>query len=514
MSLEGEAQTQEDPGQPHWQRREIGLALRNALKLGGSLIATWGIGIAAGLFIPRFLGPARYGVLTFSDAFTSTAFVLLNLGLDTYVRKEVSVRPKHASDFVGGVVLLRAVLTLFVFGGMELFLRLTHRTDEVRLLVYIYGIGQFFANGNNTSAGLLHAKGNVNELSVFSVIMKVLWGLAIFAALFFKLNLWAFALAFLVSEALKSGVLYRLTVKHLDLEMRIDMKAVRTVIIVALPLYLSNIATMVYGTFDMSILAVVSSDSEVGWYGGAKKLATLASMLMPLITWVMVPLFARAAAVSHDELTALARRSAELILTGVIPLALMMAAGSDVWIRIAVGAKFAPAAPALEILSAVFVLMYVSIVCWCTLVMLNRTWALTAIFTVGMVVNPLFNLLLIRPVLAHHGAGGGGIACALASVLTEICVLTPMLYILGRRIIDARLMRMVVKSFGAAILIFVIDRLLKPWIGFYRLPLDLLGYVSLILVTRAVDVRETIEWTREILRRRKEGSDSSPANSG
>src|SRR4029079_11075896 len=111
----------------------------------------------------------------------------------------------------------------------------------------------------------------------------------------------------------------------------------RTVIIVALPLYLSNIATIVYGTFDMSILAVISSDSEVGWYGGAKNLSTLPSMLMPLITWVMVPLFARAAAVSHDELTALARRSAELILTGVIPLALMMAAGSDVWIRIAVG---------------------------------------------------------------------------------------------------------------------------------------------------------------------------------
>ena len=72
-----------------WRRREIGLAASNALKLGSSLLATWGIALVARLYIPRFLGPDRFGVLNFAEAFTATAFVFLGLGLDTYVRKEI-----------------------------------------------------------------------------------------------------------------------------------------------------------------------------------------------------------------------------------------------------------------------------------------------------------------------------------------------------------------------------------------------------------------------------------------
>lgn len=512
--MESDANAPAEPTVQHWQRREIGLALRNALKLGSSLLATWGIGLAFRFVIPRYLGVERFGILTFSDSFTAMWFIALSLGLDTYVRKEVSVRPQHASDFVGGIVLVRLVMTLFVFAGMEVFLRATHRSDEVRHLVYIYGIGQFFANGNNTSAGLLHAKGNVNELSVFSVFMKVFWGVGVLTAILLKFGLWAFGLAFLASEALKSGVLYALTVRHLQLEVRVDMRAVKKVIIAALPFYITSISTFIYAKLDVSILAVRSNNQEVGWYGSAHQLADITLLLAPLIQWVLVPLLARAAAKSQEELMALVRRSAELILTGTIPLALMMAAGSDVWIPIAFGATYGPAAPALAILAGVFMVMYMSMVCGSALIMLNKTWELTAIFVVGMFLNPMFNIALIPPFLRHFGAGGGGMACATATVATEVCVLVPMLFMIGRRMVDARLMRMLAKSFGSAIVIFAVDRLFKPWIGVYRLPIDLVGYVSLILVTRAVNIPETIAWTREILSSRKAGAQPAPANPG
>ncbi len=133
----------------HWRKREVGLALRNAAKLGGSLTITWGIGIVVRLYLPRYLGPERFGMLSFADAFTTAAFVFLGLGLDTYVRKEVSVRPDHASEFIGGVVLLRMLLAVLVFAGMEAVLAATHRPDEVRDPVRIYGIAQLFVIGSH-----------------------------------------------------------------------------------------------------------------------------------------------------------------------------------------------------------------------------------------------------------------------------------------------------------------------------------------------------------------------------
>src|SRR5262245_12850233 len=223
--------------EPEWRRREVRLALGNAFKLGSSLIVTWGIALIARLYVPRFLGPDRFGELTFADAFTATAFVVLHLGLDTYVRKEVSVRPGHASDFIGGIVALRLMLSVLVFGGMELVLRATNRSAEVRHLVYIYGIGQLLMVGNLTSAGLLHATGKVSEMSVLSIVAKVLWALGLVVAIVFRLDLWAFAAAVALSEGLKSLVLFGLARKHLGFEVKIRPRQTAAVILASLPFY-------------------------------------------------------------------------------------------------------------------------------------------------------------------------------------------------------------------------------------------------------------------------------------
>jgi O-antigen/teichoic acid export membrane protein len=488
----------------HWRKREVGLALRNAAKLGGSLTITWGIGIVVRLYLPRFLGPERFGILSFADAFTTAAFVFLGLGLDTYVRKEVSVRPSHASEFIGGVVLLRMLLAVLVFAGMEAVLAATQRPEEVRELVRIYGIAQLFVIGSTTSAGLLHARGTVNEMSVLTVVTKLIWGAGVAAAVALNLGLWAFGVALAISEGIKSTALAVLARKHLNLEFRVEPRITWNVVVKAAPFYISTISTTIYNKVDMTILAVKASDSEVGWYGSATSLAGLTLLLTPLISWVMMPLFARAAAVSEEELCSMVRRALELILTLTIPVALMMALGSHLWVTLLFGDAFAPASKALAILSPVFVAMYVSIVYWCALAMLNRTWTLTAIFATGIVISPVLNLLFIGPGLRLFGPGGGGAACALATLGTEICVLTPMLFMMGRRMLDQRLLAMLGKTSAAVAATVLLDSFLRAHLGPVRLVLDGAFYVAFMLATRAIDVREMIAWTKMALKNREE----------
>jgi len=63
------------------------------------LLFTWSIALGIRVILPRHLGPSLFGTLQFADAFASTFFVLVSLGMETYIRKEVAVRPEHASDF-------------------------------------------------------------------------------------------------------------------------------------------------------------------------------------------------------------------------------------------------------------------------------------------------------------------------------------------------------------------------------------------------------------------------------
>jgi O-antigen/teichoic acid export membrane protein len=371
---------------------------------------TWGIGLLVRFYLPRYLGPDRFGMLSFADAFTGAAFVVLSLGVETYVRKEIALRPDHAKDFIGGIVLLRLAMLVVVYGGMALVLHLTGRSPEVRGLVYIYGLAQFFTVGNATSQGLLQATGNVNELSVLTVAAKLLWAAGLIVAVFFDLPLWAFASALTLSEGLKSLVLFRLVQKKFDIVARFDARAIWHVVLASLPFYVAGMATTIFNRVDVSILAVMSTDREVGWYGGAAGLASLTMLMSPLIHWVLVPLFSKAAAASEDELRSLLCRSLEFILSLAIPVSLMLVLGSDLLVGLVLGPKFAPAATAMEVLSCAHVLMYLSLVCSTALTMLNRAWHATAVFGVGLIVSPLCNLLFVPIGLAHLWPGGGGAA--------------------------------------------------------------------------------------------------------
>jgi O-antigen/teichoic acid export membrane protein len=482
------------------------VAVRNALQLGGSLVFTWSIAIVVRFLVPRYLGPSRFGVLSFADAFTTTCFIALSLGIDTYIRKEVAVRPSHASDFFGGAFVLRACMAVGVFGVMAAVLWETHRAGDVWVVVALYGVTQFFVTSNATLSALLHAKGRVRAMSVVAVLTKIVWALGVITALFTQAGLWAYAAAYLASEAIETAVLYRLARVELELVFRIDRGATRRMLVSSAPYYLTLFAITSYGKLDVALLEFLGNTREVGWYSAASSLASLALLITPLIGWVLMPMFARAAARSRSELYEQVRRSLELILTLAIPASLMLTLGAPLWVRLIFGPMFAPAASALRILASMFVLTYVAMLCAQTLTMLDRAWALTAISLGGLVVNVALNLLVVPRALAHFGPGGGGTGCALAMLGTEVFVTSCMMVLVGRSAFDRRSVAAVAKTLAASTLVVLIHRA-STRLGDLRLVLDAMVYAFVVVSTGALKLRRMAAFVRESIRSREQSDD-------
>jgi O-antigen/teichoic acid export membrane protein len=478
------------------------LAIRNALKLGLSLVFTWGIALAMRLLVPRFLGPVRFGTLNFADGFTTAFFTILSLGADAYIRKEVAVRPSHASDFFGGMSVLRAAMTAGIFVAMGTIMVLSGRPAEVQHVVYIYGVAQFFVNANATLSAMLHAKGRVGAMSVLAVATKIVWAVGVLAAMATGAGLWAYAASYLASEAIETGVLYLLGQTHLELRFRVDRAATKAMLIACLPLYLSAFATTAYGKLDVSLLEFMGSTKEVGWYGAASGVAGLTLLITPLIGWVLMPMFARAIARSRDEFNHQIRRSMELILTVAIPASLLINLGADFWIHLIFGNAFMPAVAALRVLATMFVLTYVAIVYAIVLIMLERSWTLTKISLMGLVVNPILNVLLIRPSLRAFGDGGGGAGCAIAMLGTEIFVVSCMMGAVGRGAFDKRSLGTIGKSLVAYAAVALAHRAMAP-IGALRLVADGLLYLAIVLATGALRLKEMYTVAREAVQSRK-----------
>jgi O-antigen/teichoic acid export membrane protein len=478
------------------------LAIRSALKLGASLVSTWGIALSIRLLLPRYLGPTRFGSLSFADGFAMAAFIVLGLGADSYIRKEVAVRPSHASDFFGGMFVLRVALAGLVLAGMAAVLRATGRSGDLMTLVMLFGVAQFFANANATLSAVLHARGRVGAMSVLAVVTKVVWAAGVLAAMATHAGLWAYAASYLVSESIESVVLYRLAHDHVDLRFRVDLRATRAMLFASLPYYLTLFATTAYGKLDVSLLGFMGNTEEVGWYGAANAVASLTLLVTPLIGWVLMPMFARAAARSREELDEQVRRALELILSVAIPAGLMLHIGADVWTRLMFGEAFAPAAGALRVLAPMYVLMYVGIIYGTALVMLERAWALVLLTLGGLVVNVALNLTLIRFSMRVFGPGGGGTGCSLAMLGTEIFVTACMLCLLGRGGFDRRSLTSTGKSLLSCVLVFALDHVLAR-LGPLRLFLDAAVYGVLVLGTGAVRLGEVARVVKEAVRRRR-----------
>ncbi len=492
--------------------------LRNALKLGGSLLVTYVIGFGLQVLVPRLLGPESFGQYNWANGTSAAFFILSALGLDVYIRKEVAVRREHASEFFAGTLLLQSVLAVGLLGTMAVVLRGEDKPPEVLRLVLLLGVYQFVFRLNAILAAVLHAHEKVDGLSVAHVLMKCIWGFGLALALLLRAPLPWLAAPFIGAEIFKAVFLFHLTRKHAGLRLRLDARATTGALVAALPFFINEAALATNGRVDVMVLGLVANTTEVGYYGAVWGIAGLTMLLSPILGWVVLPMMSRAAATSQEEFTRILRRGLEGLVSLSVPVTLALALGAETWVQLLIGEAYLPAAPVLRLLAPIFVLTYVATVCGSWLMAANRTWTVTRTSLLAAGLNLLLNLLLIRPLLAWRGLTGGASATALSLAICEVVVTLILLSAIGERAWDARSRAVLLKTLGVCAAVTAVH-LLLGWLGLdsstllrglARLVLDGLLYVALILLTGAVRKDEVLGLVRLVRNRRKSPSSTEP----
>src|SRR4051812_30529044 len=174
--------------------------MRNGVKLGLSLVGTWTVALVVRFFLPRYLGPERFGLYSFSDAFAATYFVFLGLGIDAYIQKEIPARPRHASDFLGGILVFRMLLSAALLGALSVTLLATGRSGTAQALVFVFGVAQMLVTLNATLSAILQANTTVGGLAALNVTTKIAWGVGVGFGIHAGVGLMPLAVCFLLSE--------------------------------------------------------------------------------------------------------------------------------------------------------------------------------------------------------------------------------------------------------------------------------------------------------------------------
>ncbi len=482
------------------RRHETQLALRNMAIVGTSLVATWSVALLVRLVLPRRLGPAMFGQYSFAEALAINGFVFLGLGVDMYIQKEIPRRPEHASDFFGGTQLVRVMGSIVMLAVLALIARRAGYGVEVVGTTLAFGVAQLCVLLANTSATLLYAARRVGRLSALNIATKVVWATGVSIALARRASLWTYAAAAVLSEALRLVVLYRLSQTVAGVRVRIDPRATIGALKRSTPYWVNQVAVVLYAKIDVAIMGMLVTDRELGFYGAATNISSVAMLMSPFMGWVLTPQLSRV--VDHrEEFSAMLRRSLEWTLAIAIPIAMMLGLGADVIVHTVFGAKFDPAIGAMRTLMPIFVVVYVAMLGATSLILLDRSWTVTIVTILSLGANATLNLIFVRPAWHALGEGGAGIGAAAVSVTTEAVVALTYIWMLRRDILDARNVSSALKSLAACGVV-VAFHLLDPRLGAWRLPIDAVLYTAIVLATRAVRISELVGLVRTTLSQR------------
>ena len=111
-------------------------------------ILRMGVGLFVGIWVARYLGPVKFGILSYAQAFVGFFSAIATLGLDGIVVRELVKYPDKENEILGTSFILKifgAILTLVV---LYIGIQFVSNDSYTNILIFIIGSAVIFQTFN------------------------------------------------------------------------------------------------------------------------------------------------------------------------------------------------------------------------------------------------------------------------------------------------------------------------------------------------------------------------------
>ena len=362
------------------------------------------VGLFVGVYVARYLGPEKFGVLNFAMSFVALFGAFAKLGLDGIVVRNAVQDPDSRDELLGTAFGLRVigglVLLAVVFGAIQL----TESDPLTQLIVMIIAAGHVlqafqvieFYFQSQVLARLVSIAGIAGLLVSSAIKLALIWS---GAAL-----IW-FAWVFVIEHGLKGLVLASLYIKQrIPLwRWRFRLSQAKLLLRDSWPLILSGLVVMVYMRIDQVMIKMMLDSKAVGNYAAAVRLSEAWYFVPMTITQSLFPAILSAKKHSEKLYYDRLQRLYDLMVWLAIAVALPTTFLSGWVVNLLYGQEYNQAGGvlALHVWAGVFVFLGVASGKW----LLSENMQIFAFFRTGLgaVSNVVLNIILI-PVWGIYGA--------------------------------------------------------------------------------------------------------------
>ncbi len=390
------------------------------------------VALFVGVWVIRYLGPERYGILSYALAVAGIFGIFLQLGLKNISIRELVNRHERRGEIMGTVFALKVVGALLALTFSISTVFLTKPGDSLTLTIVLIVSLAFIFQPTEIIDSWFQSQ-VASKYSVYARTSAVVTG-ALIKIILILLNapLVFFAWAFLIEViVLSTGLLaiYLKTKERLS-SWSFNFDVAKRLMGDAWPMFLSAVSVVIYMKIDQVMIGNMLDNDKLGQYSAAVKLSEFWYFIPMMISGSVFPAILYAKKTSRETYFKRLQYLYDILVWIAIMIAILATFLSGPVINFLYGQEFPQSASVLAIHIWAGVAIFINVASNKFLIAENLTKISFYKSLVGAIINIILNVLLI-PVFGINGA-------ALATLISYVAVVI-FLFIPKRSRISAKL---------------------------------------------------------------------------
>lgn len=461
-------------------------------------IITYLIGFFITMYIARYLGAEGFGILSLALSITAILGITADLGLGTYIVREISKNKLLTDKYVSNTALMKVFLSFITFFLIFVLLNLSGYNETIKTVVYIITISVVINAFGSVLTSVFQANERMEYLSVSSILNSSLMLTGTLIGIYFGLDILYFAAIYVIANSI--NLIYIIVIylwKYSFPKIDIDFSFWKPTIKEAWPFGITGLSGTIYTYIDSILLSFYSSSEVVGWYSAAYRLMIITLFIPTAVNTAIFPVMSRFHVSAKDSLQLMYEKYFKYMLILGIPIGFGTTILSDKIILLIYGQNYSESIIALQILIWTMVLTFAGASFVQLLQSINKQLLITKISIICVIFNIMLNLVLI-PKFSYIGA-------SIATVFTEIILIGYIFFVsfrLGYEIPSRIIIKDISKVAFASIIMSIFLLLLKELNLFILIITGTIVYFITLYLVKCIDDTD-IEIVREILKLNK-----------
>jgi len=369
----------------------------NTSWLMGHRILSMVVALFVGVYVARYLGPERFGLLSYAGSFVGLFTALATLGLDSIMVRELVKTPERRDELLGTVFWLKAGGAILMWIGIASVIPFTHNDTQINILIIIIAFAVIFQAFNVIDFNY-QAEVKSKYVVYVQIVSLIISSVTKLVFIWISAPLVWFACVFLLDAFVRAVGLTAMYLKNSGKvwHWKWRWQTARVLLKDSWPLILSGMVISIYMKIDQVMIKEMLGAEQVGHYAAAVRLSEAWYFVPMAITSSVFPAIINAKKQSEELYYQRLQKLYDLMVWLAVAIALPTTFLAPWVIRILYGDAFLPAAGVLSIhiWAGVFVFLGVASGKW--LLTENLQIFSTINTSIGAIVNIILNYILIK----------------------------------------------------------------------------------------------------------------------